>query len=241
MLSPPAPRAASLSSTLKVGVLLSARRDHLVSATAPRNGGPPSAYSGRCAVGPGDPDNPGSDECHSPCWQAQSRMSAEACGMNRRQSGALGCSTNQVVHRLPGQRLATFGNEQPRQPVCSQRKVAPECSQLIASDRLLDRQPALEALHPQPSPMEIDLLAAEGDCFADPQAVPEHHEQQQRVSHAMPASLRRIQQSREFALAEEILSALMSVRRNVRGGRSITFYLLPVGRPHRHRQIALRR
>ena len=42
-------------------------------------------------------------------------------------------------------------------------KVAPDGAQLVVGDRLLDRQPALEAAHPEPGAVEVELVPAQPD------------------------------------------------------------------------------
>jgi len=48
---------------------------------------------------------------------------------------------------------------------------------LIAGDRVLDAQAALEASDPQPGTLGIELVAPHLDGLADPQAMPVDHEQ----------------------------------------------------------------
>jgi hypothetical protein len=137
--------------------------------------------------------------------------------VDRLEPGADGGGGNQIIHGLPGQRLTSLGNEQPRQRVLSGGEVAPERPQFVAGDRLLDRQPALEAPHPQTCPVEIDFVTPEGNGFADPKAVAEHHEQQQMIARTVTAALGCVQQRGDLTLIEEVLRALVSVRRVVRG------------------------
>jgi hypothetical protein len=78
-----------------------------------------------------------------------------------RQAGPPGCGADEVVDRLPGERLTALGDEQPGQRVRAGGEVARDGAQLVAGDRLLDGQPALEAAHPQPGAAEVQLVVAQ--------------------------------------------------------------------------------
>ena len=74
-----------------------------------------------------------------------------------RQAGMRRGTGNEVVHRLPGQRLTALGQEQPGELVRARGKVSFDSAQLVAGDRLLDREAILEPPHPQPSQHQSPL------------------------------------------------------------------------------------
>jgi hypothetical protein len=104
-------------------------------------------------------------------------------------------------------------------------EVALDGAQLIAGNRVLDAQAALEASDPQPWNADIELVAPHLDGLADPQAVPVDHKQKD-VANAVAAFLGGLEQLLYLRIAQKILRAL------VRVGRSrLTLYLSPVGSP----------
>ena len=100
-----------------------------------------------------------------------------------------------------------------------------EGSELVTSDRVLDRQPALEPPDPEPRVVEVDLVTAEADRFADAQTVTKHHEHQEMIPDPVPSGLGGIEQGGDFGLAQKILAPLVGVGRGCRA----TFYISPVG------------
>ena len=128
------------------------------------------------------------------------------CGCTPGRPAPPGCGADEVVDGLPGERLAALGGEQPGQRVGAGGKMALDGAQLVAGDRLLDGQPALEAVDPEPGAAEVQLVAAPADGLADPQAVAEHHEQQQVVTRAVPAALGSVQQAGDLAFARKSLA-----------------------------------
>jgi hypothetical protein len=91
---------------------------------------------------------------------------------------------------------------------------------------MFDGQAILEPPNPEPSMIEVNIIAAEADQFADAQAVTIHHEQKEMISDAMPPRLCGVKQARDFGPAQKILAPFMGVCRACRG----TFYISPVGR-----------
>ena len=145
--------------------------------------------------------------------------------MKRTESGAPGSGTNEVVDRLPGHRLPTLRHKQPRQGVVTCMQVTLDCPQFVAGDRMFDRQAILESPNPHPGAFEVQVLAPHTDGFADAQAVAKHHEQDQKIPHAMAAFLACLKESVHFAVAQEVAGALMLVRQP----DILTFYILPLG------------
>ena len=89
------------------------------------------------------------------------------------------------VDGLASEPCAALGHQQPGQVVLPRSKVALDGSALVASNRVLDAQAALEASDPQPRPLEIELVAPHLDGLADPQTVPVDHEQKGVVANAV--------------------------------------------------------
>ena len=133
-----------------------------------------------------------------------------------RQAGTLRCRRNQVIHSLPGERLITLGDEQPGQRIGARSKVSLDGAQFVTGDRLLDGQPALEAAHPQPGAVEVEVVAAQAHGLADPQAVAIGHEQKQVVAHAMTAGLGGVQQPGHFSGRQVVLCCVRGDRRHRR-------------------------
>jgi hypothetical protein len=100
----------------------------------------------------------------------------------------------------------------------------------IASDRLLDRQAILQATNPEACLVEIDVIAAQADRFADPQTVAVNHQPEQMVAGAMSVAFQRFEQPVHLSGGQEILSSLMCVS----GLAVVTLDIMPVGCPPRH-------
>lgn len=98
-------------------------------------------------------------------------------------------SGEDVVDALPGLRLLPFGHEQPGQLVDALSERAPDRSQLVALDGLLDAEPAFQPRHPKPGLRQINMIPAQYHCFRDPQPMSEHHQDQKLVASAIPAEL----------------------------------------------------
>ena len=62
--------------------------------------------------------------------------------------GLLASCRDQVVDRMPGERCTALRDEQPGQLVFPAREILADGAQLVAGDRMLDRQRALQALDP---------------------------------------------------------------------------------------------
>src|SRR5215210_6935026 len=143
--------------------------------------------------------------------QIEAARVAQHMRMDRAEPRPLGCRADKVVHRLARKRLAALGDEQPRQPIRPRGEIALNGAQLGAGDWLLDREAILQPLHPQPCLIEIDLVAAKADRFADAQPVAVHHENEQVVAHAVPPGLRSLQESLDLARGQEVLCPLVRV------------------------------
>ena len=63
---------------------------------------------------------------------------SEHVRVDARQASALRGEAYEIADGLPGERLATLGQEQPGQLVLPGGEVAPDDTQLVAGDRLLD-------------------------------------------------------------------------------------------------------
>src|SRR4051794_28724699 len=126
----------------------------------------------------------------------------------------LGGRADQVIHRLARERLVALGDEQPGQPIRPRRKIALDGAQLGAGNWLLDRQAVLQALHPQPRLIEVDLVAAKANRFADAQPVAVHYENEQMVTHAVPPGPGRVQERLDLARGQKVFRPLVRV-----GGR----------------------
>src|SRR3954464_10932232 len=77
--------------------------------------------------------------------------------VHTQQTGTLGRRGDQGIDRLPGHGLTALGDEQPGQRVGTGSKGARDGAQLVAGNRLLDRETALEAAYPQPGAVEVKL------------------------------------------------------------------------------------
>src|SRR4051794_10877386 len=76
--------------------------------------------------------------------QREAARLAQRVRMHPRQASTFGRRGDQVVDRLRGERLAAFGDEQPGQRVGAGGERTLDGAQLVAGNRLLDGQPALE-------------------------------------------------------------------------------------------------
>jgi len=71
----------------------------------------------------------------------------------------LASDAHDIIDGLAGELCLPLGNEQPRQVVFPGGEIALDGAQLIAGDRVLDAQAALEASNPRTRPLEIELVA----------------------------------------------------------------------------------
>jgi hypothetical protein len=154
------------------------------------------------------------------------------------ETSTLPCCAHQVIDGAARHRLPTLGNEEPRQLVGASCQVPLYRAQLFARNRLLDGQRILQTLHPDARLREVQLIASQTNGFADAQPMPIHHQHQKVVTRAMPAALRRLEQSFNFFLIQEILSALVRVGRADRGRVGLphtrfqaTLYITPFRKP----------
>ena len=139
---------------------------------------------------------------------------------------SLASDPHDIIDGLAGELCLPLRHEQPGQVVFPGGEVALDRAQLIAGDRVLDAQAALEASDPQPRPLDIELVATHLDGLADPQAVPVDHQQKGVVANAVAPLLCRLEQAIDLRTVQKILRALVRV-----GRPRLTLYLSPVGRP----------
>ena len=142
----------------------------------------------------------------------------EAAGMAQHmrvdvaQARAVSGGGDQVVHRLPGHRLAALGDEEPGQVVVAAREPPADGAQLVTRHRVLDAEPVLEPRHPEAGLREVDVVAAQGDRLGDPQAVAVRHQHQEVVAHPVPAALGGGEQPVDLRRAEIVAAAFVGVR-----------------------------
>ncbi len=155
--------------------------------------------------------------------------------VDRRQLGPFRGHGDEVVHGLACERLLALRDEGPGQRIRPDSKIALDGSKLVASDRMLDRQPILEPSYPKPRVVEVDLVTAEADRLANAQSVTKYRENEEMIADSMAPVLGGAEQGGDFRFAQEILAPLMRVR----GGHRDTFYILPAeGGRRRHRNSA---
>lgn len=155
----------------------------------------------------------------------------EAAGMsehvrvNMSQASTDAGLSDQIVHRLPGHRLLPFGDKQPRKPVVALPQPTSDRPQLVALDGMLDAESTFQPRNPKAGVCQIDVIPAKGNGFRDPQPVPEHHQGQQVITDAVPASLGGGKQAINLGQAQIVPPALMRI-----GGQIvITFDISPCG------------
>src|SRR5215210_2982630 len=141
--------------------------------------------------------------------QIEAARVAQHMRMDRAEPRPLGCRADKVVHRLARKRLAAFGDEQPWEPIRPRAEIALDGAQLGAGDWLLDRQAILQPLHPQPRLIEIDLVAAKANRFADAQPVAIHHQDEQVVAHAVPPDPGGVQEGLDLAGRQKVSRPLV--------------------------------
>jgi hypothetical protein len=86
-------------------------------------------------------------EIVTPIRQSKAAGVSQRVRMDLRQAGALRCGRDQVIDRLPGERLAAFGDEEPRESVPTGGQIALDRTEFIPADGLFDGQPVV-AVHP---------------------------------------------------------------------------------------------
>jgi hypothetical protein len=158
--------------------------------------------------------------------QGEPARVTEHVGVDRRHPGPDSRRRDQVVHRLPCQRLPALRQEQPGQCVPAGGQIAPKSAQLVASDLLFHRQAVLQPPDPEAGTVEIDFIPAQSNRLADPQPVAVHREQDEVVTGSVPPGLGAIQQGGDLGFAQEIPAPLVRVRHRSR----LTFYIWPLGR-----------
>ena len=152
------------------------------------------------------------------------------CGCTFFKPAHLPCHADQIIDRTPRHRLPALGNEKPRQLVGARGEIAFDRPQLVAGDRLLDRQRIFQTLHPHTRLREVHLVAPQSDRFAHPQPVPVHHQHQQVIARSVSAALRRIEQLLHLGFVEKILAALVRVGGLPHPRFRPTLYISPLGR-----------
>jgi len=120
--------------------------------------------------------------------------------VDRPECGAPGSGADEVVHRLSGHRLLTFGQKEPREGVVACLQITLDGPQLVTGDGVFNGQPIFEPPNPYPSSLEIQVRVPHPDGFADAQAVAIHHEQQQKISDPMTTFLGRLKESVDFGV-----------------------------------------
>ena len=96
---------------------------------------------------------------------------AQHVRVDRRQRGPSRGHGDEIIHGLAGERLLALRHKKPGQCILAGGKIAFDGAQLVAGDRMLDRQPVLKPADPQPGMVEVDLIAAQADRLADAQAM----------------------------------------------------------------------
>ena len=104
------------------------------------------------------------------------------------------------------------------QVVVSAGKVALDGAQLIAGDRMLHRQGILQASHPQPRALQVDVVAAKCNCLRHTQPVSIQHQHQQMVACPVPSVLGTLEQAIDLAGIEEVLAALVALHTRFAAG-----------------------
>ena len=132
---------------------------------------------------------------------------AQHVGVDRPQAGARRSRTNDVVHRLPGERLAALGEEKPWQMVTARSQPASDGAQLVAGDGLLDRETILEPFDPDSRPLQVHLVPTKRDRLADAQTMAVHHQDQQVIADAVATFASGFQEGGELGFAEEVWRA----------------------------------
>nr|WP_239992185.1 hypothetical protein [Rhodopila globiformis] len=150
---------------------------------------------------------------------------AQHMRVHRHQLGPPSGHSDEVIHGLPCEGLLALGQEKPRERIGPSAEIALEGSELVTGDRVLDGQPILEPLDPEPRVVEVDFVTAEADRLADTQTVTKHHEDQEMIPDPVPSGLGGVEQGSDFGFTQKILTPLMGVSR----GRCVTFYISPVG------------
>lgn len=150
---------------------------------------------------------------------------AEHVGIDRAEVGQRSCLLDNVVHRLPCERLPALGNEQPGKCILAMCELAADSSQLVASDWLFDAETVLETIDSDPRLREIDILPPHGDGLGNPKTVAEHHQKQEVIANAVTALFRGCEEPFDLCLSKIIATAFVGIC----GAVSITRYSLPVG------------
>ena len=136
--------------------------------------------------------------------------------MDMRQPSPLAGLAKKVVDGLPGHRGSPFGEEQPGEAVVTGPKIGPDGTQFVAGDGVLDVEAAFEAADVDPGFLEVDLIPAQPDRLGDPQAMPEHEEDQQVVPLPMSATPCGQPQGLNLGLGQVVLRPLVGVDRDGR-------------------------
>ncbi len=160
---------------------------------------------------------------------------AQHVRVDRRQPGPFRGHGDEIIHGLARERLRALRHEEPGQRIRADGQISFDGAQLIAGDRMLDRQPVLEPADPQPRVVEVDLVAAQADRLADAQTMTKHRQNEQVIADPVAAGLGGVEQGGHFAVAQKILAPLMRIR----GGGRQTFYISPLGEGSRHHRNSM--
>jgi hypothetical protein len=84
---------------------------------------------------------------------------------------------------------------------------------------MFDGQAILEPPNPEPSVIEVNIIAAEADQLADAQAMTIHHEQKEMIPGSMPRRLWGVKQARDLGLIVVLVPSRMFHVANERPSR----------------------
>lgn len=150
---------------------------------------------------------------------------AEHVWMDVTEIGALPGGRDDVVHRLPGQRLFPLRDKQPGQRIIPLREPPADRAQFVTGDRLFDAEPVFEAGDPEARLCQINVFPAHRNGFGHPQPVAEHHQDQKMVPDAVPSLFRGGEELLDLRQTEVIAAPLVFIRRPA----VHTFYISPFG------------
>jgi hypothetical protein len=152
--------------------------------------------------------------------------------MHVMEADALSCGADEIEHGASREGLPTLREEQPWQAIFAGGQVAPDRTQLVTGDWMLDRSRIFQTPHPEPRLIEVHVIASQSNGLRDAKPVSVHHEDQQIVAHVVSTALRPQQQAIDLALAQEVLVALARISCRLRGRLIVlTFPISTFGHP----------